>query len=369
MRSNYRKVRSNAKAVALLASMSAFAVQDIALQPVVAQSGGQYNSIRVLLNGRAIDFGGVPPVQQSNRVLVPLRGVFEALGASVNYDNASQTILAERGETRVQLTLGSAQAYVNGSLRVLDVPAQARLGRTLVPLRFVSEALGADVQWNDVQRTVLITAQTDLGTGNNTGGNTGGNTGNTGGNTGGNIYNPDDTNQVAGTVSSINNAAPATITIRTSPDFTASRSYTLAPSARLYRRTTGIVVRGTTPTYGTATLLGDPSARLLPGEEVRLTLNASGQVTQITSLVSLVVARIRDVQDNQIILDDAQGTTLTVGANLRVFDARGRQVTNLSSLQSGARVALFIAPSTRRIFAVSASPAGLNRSDEYQHRH
>jgi hypothetical protein len=119
-------------------------------------------AISVNLNGQPISFGGVPPTQVGGRVLVPLRGVFEALGAQVDYDSASGTVFAARGETQVQLRIGSTQATVNGEARVLDVPAQTRLGRTLVPLRFVSEAMGAQVTWNPGTRLVSITGTTDV---------------------------------------------------------------------------------------------------------------------------------------------------------------------------------------------------------------
>jgi hypothetical protein len=117
------------------------------------------DSISVTLNGQPINFGGVPPTQVGGRVLVPLRGVFEALGAQVDYDAASGTVFAARGNTQVQLLIGSTQATVNGQTRVLDVPAQARLGRTLVPLRFVSEAMGAQVNWNPGTRLVASPAR------------------------------------------------------------------------------------------------------------------------------------------------------------------------------------------------------------------
>jgi len=119
-----------------------------------AQAGG----ITVLLNGRLLNLGVTGATQVGGRVMVPLRGVFEALGASVDYDPATMTVFATRADTQMQLRLGSTQANVNGQVRTLDVPAQSRFGRTLVPLRFVSEALGASVNWNDAQRTVYIVA-------------------------------------------------------------------------------------------------------------------------------------------------------------------------------------------------------------------
>ncbi len=142
------------------------AIGATALNVSAPSAQAQMNSpISVVLNGRVLDLGGTGASQVGGRVLVPLRGVFESLGATVNYDAPTSTIYAMRDSTNVQLRLGSTQASVNGQQRVLDVPAQARFGRTLVPLRFVSETLGAQVQWVEAQRTVYITQGDTMGTG------------------------------------------------------------------------------------------------------------------------------------------------------------------------------------------------------------
>jgi len=127
-------------------------VAALLFRPAVAQ-----DVIRVLLNGTPIDFSGAEPEEDRNRVLVPLRGVFEAMGAQVDYSPASRAITARRDSTRVELTIDSVRATVNDREYRLDVPAQVRSKRTLVPLRFVIEALGADVKWSDAERTVFIT--------------------------------------------------------------------------------------------------------------------------------------------------------------------------------------------------------------------
>lgn len=113
--------------------------------------------VTVMLDGRHLSFDQ-PPVMQSGRVLVPLRGIFEGLGANVQFTPATREIRATRGNTTVELQLGSAQARVNNNVVMLDVPAQSVQGRTLVPLRFISEALGADVKWVSANRTVLISS-------------------------------------------------------------------------------------------------------------------------------------------------------------------------------------------------------------------
>lgn len=140
-----------AAAAAVFALPGATATQDGALVP---------DAIRVSVNGGTVVFTPpAAPVQQSGTVLVPLRGVFEKLGANVQYDGATKTIVAVKGPTTVRLVLGADQADVNGETRALSVPALATQGATLVPLRFVSEALGAQVQWQATERTVLITTE------------------------------------------------------------------------------------------------------------------------------------------------------------------------------------------------------------------
>ena len=117
--------------------------------------------INVTVDGDLVQFGSQKPVQQFGSVLVPLRGVFEKLGATVAYDGGTKSILAVRGATTVTLKLGSRDATVNNVNRSLSVPAQAVSGTTLVPLRFVSEALGAQVKWNAVSRTVIVNSSPD----------------------------------------------------------------------------------------------------------------------------------------------------------------------------------------------------------------
>ena len=121
-----------------------------------AQTAASY--VKVVVDGSPVYFDQ-PPLITNGRVLVPLRGVFERLGASVAWNPASQTVLAQRGATSVSLTIGSPQASVNGQPQPLDTPAMLVGGRTLVPLRFISQALGANVSWDAASYTVQIASQ------------------------------------------------------------------------------------------------------------------------------------------------------------------------------------------------------------------
>ncbi|MGQ9532609.1 MAG: copper amine oxidase N-terminal domain-containing protein [Desulfotomaculales bacterium] len=120
-------------------------------QPATPSPGG----ITVLLNGQPLSFDQ-PPVIVNDRTLVPLRAIFEALGAEVNWDGATQTVTATRGDTVIILVIGSPVAFKNGQPVTLDQPALLMGGRTMVPVRFVSEAMGAEVNWNGATQTVSI---------------------------------------------------------------------------------------------------------------------------------------------------------------------------------------------------------------------
>ncbi len=107
----------------------------------------------VILDGQQMQFE-VPPIVENGRTLVPLRAIFEAMGAQVDWNNATQTVTATRGSTTVVLTIGSTSPTVNGQAWPLDVPAKTVNDRTLAPLRFIGEALGGTVTWDEAAYTV-----------------------------------------------------------------------------------------------------------------------------------------------------------------------------------------------------------------------
>jgi hypothetical protein len=121
-----------------------------------AAQSSQADPITVTVNGSPVNFTGTPPMERNNSVLVPLRGVFEAMGASVDYNAVARTINAKKGSSYVVLPLGGTEATVNGQTETLSQPAAVVNGTTLVPLRFVAEALGAYVDWRQATSTVAI---------------------------------------------------------------------------------------------------------------------------------------------------------------------------------------------------------------------
>lgn len=117
------------------------------------------SGITVLYNGTRISFHsyGQNPELLNSRTLVPLRSIFEAMGADVEWDGTTSTAIAKRGNIEVKVTIGANEIDKNGEKISVDVPAQLINGRTLVPARVIAEAFGADVQWNGDGKTVLIT--------------------------------------------------------------------------------------------------------------------------------------------------------------------------------------------------------------------
>jgi hypothetical protein len=106
-----------------------------------------------------------------SRVFVPLRGVFEQMGATVMWNGATDTVTARKDNTDVRMMVGSRTAYINGAAQSMDAPAHIMNGRTMVPLRFISEALGADVRWDAGLETVYIDSTgTSTSTGTSGGG-------------------------------------------------------------------------------------------------------------------------------------------------------------------------------------------------------
>jgi hypothetical protein len=125
-------------------------------RPATGSQTRPADDIAVRLDGRYLAFD-VPPQMISGRTMVPLRAIFEALGATVNWNQAAQTVTATRGDVTVSLTIGSNVLLRNGQEIPLDVPAQVVSGRTLVPTRAVAESFGAGVNWDGPARTVVIT--------------------------------------------------------------------------------------------------------------------------------------------------------------------------------------------------------------------
>ena len=114
-------------------------------------------SITVLLDGVPIAFD-VPPVLMNSRTMVPMRAIFETLGAKVNWNEYNEAVsgISKTGK-KIIISIGSNMATVDGVPIEIDAPPVLKDGRTLVPLRFISESFGCEVGWNGATYTVSIT--------------------------------------------------------------------------------------------------------------------------------------------------------------------------------------------------------------------
>ncbi|RXE57692.1 copper amine oxidase N-terminal domain-containing protein [Acetivibrio mesophilus] len=119
--------------------------------------------IRVVVNGTKINFPDVEPfIDENSRTQVPIRFVGEALGADVGWDGNTKKVTITLNGRKVVLQIGNKNYEVNGQKKQMDTVALLKESRTFVPVRFVSEALGATVKWNANIKTVYIDMNGDV---------------------------------------------------------------------------------------------------------------------------------------------------------------------------------------------------------------
>ena len=121
---------------------------------VSAVYGGE-KSISLQINGSEIS-AEVPPTVIDGRTMVPVRAIFEAVGANIDFDAETKTITAKKCDATVNMTVGTKVATVNNKEVQLDAPAVIVNGRTLAPARFVAETFGYTVQWDAENKIVKI---------------------------------------------------------------------------------------------------------------------------------------------------------------------------------------------------------------------
>lgn len=120
------------------------------------------DGIKVIVDGRKVPTD-VRPVFKQATVFVPLRGVLEELKAVITFDKKTGTITAKRKNSTVVLVVDSTKAKINGVTTFMPIPAFIKEGRTLVPLRFISQALGCRVKWEPQYMTVHISSRGENG--------------------------------------------------------------------------------------------------------------------------------------------------------------------------------------------------------------
>jgi hypothetical protein len=115
----------------------------------------QSANISVYYNGTKLTFEQ-EPVMVDDTTMVPMRDIFETLGAAIDWNAGTQTVIARKGDAEIKITIGSKTAYVNGASVNVTPEAMIVEGKTMVPLRFVSEALGVTVEWDSAARKVTL---------------------------------------------------------------------------------------------------------------------------------------------------------------------------------------------------------------------
>lgn len=277
--------------------------------------------VRVLVDGQPVSFD-VPPVVAVGRILVPLRGVFHRLGAIVTWDPGSQTVLAARGDTSIVLRIGDTQAHINGQPTLMDVPALLVGGRTMVPLRFISQALGSQVSWDAASTTVQI---------------------------GSRPYGPPPSqaypapapsavaSSISGTLLSVKAGAPPS-GIQVLVD-TAVHSYTVTPATTISRINVANNAGGS-----------EALSALRAGDLVRVTADPTGVAQSIHATYREVAGRIIAVTEAGVVVLE-NGDTYRLNRSARV--TREGRVVDAGALRPGDDVQLRLNPQTNEIWAAA----------------
>ncbi len=125
-------------------------------QFVINKAADPTQKITVKVNGEEVAFDQ-SPILYRDRTMVPMRAIFEKLGATVSWNDASQTASGVKGGTNVSVVIGNSNIFKNDKIISFDVPSFVVNGRTLVPVRAVAESFDCNVQWDGATNTVLIT--------------------------------------------------------------------------------------------------------------------------------------------------------------------------------------------------------------------
>lgn len=127
-------------------------------EQVALRTFGISSQVSVSIDGSEQEFEQAPVIVNGS-TFTPLRAIFEAMGAKVDYEAATRSVTATKGSKTVKLTLDQSTVYVNGKAIQLEEPARLVNGYTLAPARFVGETFGGIVNWDGASRTVTITTK------------------------------------------------------------------------------------------------------------------------------------------------------------------------------------------------------------------
>jgi len=119
--------------------------------------------VNLSVNGNKLENLTMPPIIFNGRTLVPAREVFEPIGAVVDWKEDTQEVFIAFEDTIVILKIGSSNANVNGKVKEISPPAKIINGKTMIPVRFVAEAFGIKVIWEDETRSIFIDSNVKAG--------------------------------------------------------------------------------------------------------------------------------------------------------------------------------------------------------------
>lgn len=155
-----KKILSTILAATLSLSCAVMNVQAAGRTANINTALENRDEIHILYNDTVVEYEDVKPVNTEGRVMIPFRAALESMGATVNYDDAARTVTAAKGDITITFTLLDDTIYINNngeeSTITMDVPMIIVDDRTLVPIRFMSNALGMQVGWNGDTETVVI---------------------------------------------------------------------------------------------------------------------------------------------------------------------------------------------------------------------
>jgi thiol-disulfide isomerase/thioredoxin len=116
----------------------------------------------ILLNDSVVESDVSPYIDDNNRTMVPVKFISEALGALVEWDDATRTVTVIKGNDVMTLAIGSNELIKNGEVIIMDSAAVIKESRTFVPVRYISEALALTVGWDEASRTVILNGETEI---------------------------------------------------------------------------------------------------------------------------------------------------------------------------------------------------------------
>lgn len=111
-------------------------------------------------NEMPIDEQGTVPVIENNRTLLPVRAVVEQMGGSVDWNGETNEVTLTYGNDKIKLTIDSTEALLNGEKRNIDAAPTIINDRTMLPIRFIAESFGFNVEWDEKTATISITKDT-----------------------------------------------------------------------------------------------------------------------------------------------------------------------------------------------------------------